>query len=338
MARIIEGRLIVGRDKAAALMLALQPDKVAKIFSYFNEEEIRQICLSMTNLGLIEASSVEYVIQEFTNMMLRGAGVMGSFDNTKRLLQQFLDPEQINSILSGMKGATVGMWERLAHVNEDTLANFLKNEHPQTVAVILSKIETEHAARILTHFSEELAVDIMLRMLTTTTIKRDVLEEVERSLKVEFMDDLTRTSRYVNPYETLAEIFNSFDRSTEKRLMTNLENSNAEAAEKVKSLMFTFADFIRIDKSGIQILIREADKSVLAMALKGASEPIKELFFTNMSERAGKLLKEDIAAFGMVRVRDVDEAQAKMVALSKQLSDSGEISILDNTSSDEMIG
>lgn len=338
MARIIEGKLILGRDKAAALMLALSPDKVGKIFSHLTEDEIRQLCLSMTNLGLIEAASVEYVIQEFTSMMLRGAGVLGSFDNTKKLLQKFLDPDQINAILSGMKGATVGMWERLAHVNEDTLANFLRNEHPQTVSVILSKIETEHAARIMSHFSDELALDIMLRMLNTTAIKRDVLEEVENSLKMELMDDVTRTSRSVNPYETLAEIFNAFDRNTEKRLMGNLESNNPEAAEKVKSLMFTFTDFIRIDKAGIQVLIREVDKTVLAMALKGANDQIKELFFSNMSERAGKLLKEDIAALGMVRVRDVDEAQAKMVALSKTLSEGGEITILDNTAADEMIG
>lgn len=337
MARIIEGRLIVGRDKAAALMLALSPEKVGKIFSHLNDEEIRQVCQSMTNLGLIEATSVEYVIQEFTSMMLRGAGVLGSFDNTKRLLEKVLSPEQIDSILSGMKGTTIGMWERLVHVNEDTLANFLKNEHPQTVAVVLSKIQTEHSARIMSHFSDELAIDVMLRMLNTTAIKRDVLDEVERSLKIEFMDDLTRTSRYSNPYETLAEIFNSFDRGTEKRLMSNLENSNAEAAEKVKSLMFTFADLIRVDKSGIQVLIREADKTVLALALKGANEQIKDLFFSNMSERAGKLLKEDIAGLGMVRVRDVDEAQAKMVSLSKELSEGGEITILDNTSVDEMI-
>jgi flagellar motor switch protein FliG len=337
MVRIIDGKIVSGSAKAAALLLATSPESSKKLFSFLDGDEIHQMSTTMTQLGVVEAKSIEYVIQEFIELMQKGQGVLGSLENTKRLLSQVLGPEEAQTILAGIQGSSVGMWERLVNVHEETLANFLQNEHPQTIAVVLSKIKTDYAAKVFSKLQEPLSMEVMLRMLNAASVKRDVLDEVEKGLKFELMEELSRSAKGADPHQILAEIFNAFDRNTETRFMTALEQKTPESAERIKSLMFTFRDLIRVEGSGIQLLIRQSDKSVLALALKGASDLIKDLFFSSMSERASKLLKEDITALGMVRVRDVDEAQARIVLLVKELIDAGEIAISDSSEADEMV-
>ncbi|MGL4426355.1 MAG: flagellar motor switch protein FliG [Alphaproteobacteria bacterium] len=337
MVRIIDGKIVSGSAKAAALLLALSPESSKKLFSFLEEDEIRQMSATMAQLGVVESKSVEYVIQEFIDLMQKGQGVLGSLDNTKRLLSQILGEEGAQNILAGIHGSNTSMWERLVNVNEETFTNFLQNEHPQTIAVVLSRIKTDYAAKIFSKLQDPLSMEVMLRMLNAASVKRDVLDEVESGLKFELMEELSRSSKSADPHQTLAEIFNAFDRNTETRFMTALEEKTPDSAERIKSLMFTFRDLIRVDSAGIQMLIRQSDKSSLALALKGAPDLIKDLFFSSMSERASKLLKEDIAALGMVRIRDVDEAQAKVVVLAKELADAGEITISEGSDTDEMV-
>ncbi|MGL4371235.1 MAG: flagellar motor switch protein FliG [Alphaproteobacteria bacterium] len=337
MVRIIDGKIVSGSAKAAALLLALSPESSKKLFSFLEEDEIRQMSATMAQLGVVESKSVEYVIQEFIDLMQKGQGVLGSLDNTKRLLSQILGEEGAQNILAGIHGSNTSMWERLVNVNEETFTNFLQNEHPQTIAVVLSRIKTDYAAKIFSKLQDPLSMEVMLRMLNAASVKRDVLDEVESGLKFELMEELSRSSKSADPHQTLAEIFNAFDRNTETRFMTALEEKTPDSAERIKSLMFTFRDLIRVDSAGIQMLIRQSDKSALALALKGAPDLIKDLFFSSMSERASKLLKEDIAALGMVRIRDVDEAQAKVVVLAKELADAGEITISEGSDTDEMV-
>ena len=335
MAKTVQGRLILEKDKAAALMLCLSPEKIKKIFSHLTEEEIRKVCLSMTNIGVLEPSTIEMVVDDFITLADKGV-VWGTHENTKKLLATVLSAEKIESIFSGMDGPSSGVWDYLSTVEEEVLLNFLKTEHPQAVAVIVSRLKTDYAARILSLFPQELSLDIITRMLTTNYVKRDVLDELEKSLKKQLMPNITQGTRS-NPYETVAEIFNAFDRNTEKKMLEALEKKNAEEAQKVKDLMFTFSDLVRVDKKGMQALIRSCDKNLLGLALKGADEKISSLFFDNMSSRAVGLMKEDMEALGPVPVRDVDDAQTKIVSLVKLLSDEGELSILDHAFDDEMI-
>ncbi|MGL5784385.1 MAG: flagellar motor switch protein FliG [Alphaproteobacteria bacterium] len=337
MVRMIDGKIVSGSAKAAALLLALSPENSKKIFSFLEEDEIRQMSTTMAQLGVVESKSVEYVLQEFIDLMQKGQGVLGSLENTKRLLSQILGEEGAQTILAGIHSSNTSMWERLVNVNEETFANFLQNEHPQTIAVVLSRIKTDYAARVFSKFQDPLSMEVMLRMLNAASVKRDVLEEVESGLKFELMEELSRSAKSTDPHQTLAEIFNAFDRNTGTRFMVGLEEKKPDSAERIKSLMFTFKDLIRADSAGIQLLIRQSDKSVLALALKGAPDLIKDLFFSSMSERASKLLKEDITALGMVRIRDVDEAQAKIVVLAKELADAGEININEISDTDEMV-
>jgi flagellar motor switch protein FliG len=228
------------------------------------------------------------------------------------------------------------MWDKLGNVNEEVLANYLKNEYPQTVAVVLSKIRPEHAARVLSQLPDAFGMEIVMRMLRMETVQKEILDGVEKTLRTEFMSNLARTNRR-DPYEMMAEIFNNFDRSTEGRFMTALEERNLESAEKIKALMFTFEDLAKLDPTGIQTLLRGIEKTKLAIALKGASETLRNLFFTNMSERGGKLLREEMEDMGPVRLRDVDEAQMYMVGVAKEMAEKGEIIISQNKDADELV-
>ncbi len=263
--------------------------------------------------------------------------LVGNFDNTERLLAKVLDKDRVGNIMEEIRGpAGRTMWEKLANVNETMLANYLKNEYPQTVAVVLSKIKSEHAARVLTLLPEPFAMEVIMRMLRMESVQKEVLDDVERTLRNEFMSNLARTNRR-DAHEMMADIFNFLDRNMENRYLTALEERNKDSAERIKALMFTFEDLSNLDPGGIQTLLRNADKDKIAIALKGASAELRDLFFTNMSERAAKIMREDMQAMGPVRLRDVDEAQMLMVTLAKDLAASGEIIIADAKGEDELV-
>jgi flagellar motor switch protein FliG len=236
--------------------------------------------------------------------------------------------------IRGPAGRT--MWDKLGNVNETVLAAYLKNEYPQTVAVVLSKIRPEHAARVLTCLPEDFAMEVVMRMLRMEAVQKDILDKVENTLRVEFMSNLARTNRR-DSHEVIADIFNSLDRQSETRFLTSLEERSRDSAERIRALMFTFDDLAKLDPGGVQTLLRNSDKNKLGLALKGASDVLRDMFFSNMSERAAKILKEDMEAMGPVRLRDVDEAQMELVQTAKGLAESGEIVLSDNKGDDELI-
>ena len=228
------------------------------------------------------------------------------------------------------------MWEKLSNVQEEVLANYLKNEYPQTIAVVLSKIRAEHASRVLSILPEELALDVVHRMLRMESIQKDILDKIEQTLRIEFMANLSQTRRR-DAHELMADIFNNFDRQTETRFLTALEENNRESADRIKQLMFTFDDLGRLAGAGMQTLLRSVDKDKLAIALKGANDKMRDFFLQNMSQRAAKMLKEDMEVMGPVRLRDVDEAQSGMVNMAKDLAARGEIQITKKGGEDEMV-
>src|SRR5216683_1710928 len=328
---------IPGPQRAAMLMLALGEQYGGKIWSLLDDDEVRELSLQMSTLGTIEAESVESLLLEFVSRMSASGALMGNYDATERLLQQYLPPERVNGIMDEIRGpAGRNMWEKLSNVQEGVLANYLKNEYPQTVAVVISRLRPEHAARVLAILPEELALDVVNRMLKMESVQKEVIERVENTLRTEFMSNLSQTRRR-DAHEVMAEIFNNFDRQTETRFMTALEDDNREAAERIKTLMFTFDDLTRLDTGSAQTLMRHIDKDKLAVALKGATEAVRQFFMSNMSTRAAKMLNDDMAALGPVRLRDVDEAQAQLVNLAKDLSAKGEIMIAKTHGDEELI-
>ncbi len=326
--RLEHSLALAGPQKAAVLILALGEERGAKLFDSLHEEEIREISAAMAQLGRITSDTVETVCREFTEQV-GGGDITGDLESTERLLLKLLPREKAAFILEEIRGpAGRTMWDKLANVNEAVLAAYLRNEYPQTIAVILSRIRADHAARVLALLPEGIAIDVVLRMLRMDAVPRDVMEGVEKTLRAEFMASLSRSSRR-DSHEAMADIFNNLDRRSEQRFMSALETRNQDSAEKIKSLMFTFDDLARLAGPAMQVLLRAAPKDRLPVALKGASEAVRKLVFANMPERAGRMLRDDIEALGPVRVRDVEEAQLEIVACAKELAQRGEIQIAD---------
>ncbi|HEV2549863.1 MAG TPA: flagellar motor switch protein FliG [Stellaceae bacterium] len=329
-------RTLTGPEKAAILMLALGEDHTARLFSLMDDEEIKEISQTMANLGTVSSSIVERLFVEFAEQISATGSLVGTYESTERLLAKVLGQDRVNTIMEEIRGpAGRTMWDKLGNVNETVLANYLKNEYPQTVAVVLSKIKPDHAGRVLTQLPESFAMEVVMRMLRMEAVQKEVLDDVERTLRNEFFSSLARTNRR-DSHELIAEIFNSLDRSTETRFITALEERNRDSAERIKALMFTFEDLSKVDGMAIQGILRSAEKEKLPLALKGASEGLRDLFFSNMSERAAKLLREEIAGMGPVRLKDVEEAQSYLVALAKDLAARGEIVIAEG-SEDELV-
>ncbi|MCS6922031.1 MAG: flagellar motor switch protein FliG [Elioraea sp.] len=330
MARVRDDyRSLTGAQKAAVLMLTLGEENAAKLFAQMHEDEIKEVSAAMATLGPVAASVVERLCQEFANQISAAGNLVGTFESTERLLLKTLPRDRVTQIMEEIRGpAGRTMWDKLGNVNEVVLANYLKNEYPQTVALVLSRIKPDHAARVLQLLPEAFAMEVIMRMLRMESVQKEILDGVERTLRQEFMSNLARTQRR-DAHEVMADIFNNLDRSAEARFLAALEERNRDAAERIKSLMFTFDDLTRINSQGIQLLMRSVEKEKLALALKGASDSIKELFFSNLSERAGKMLREDIEALGPVRLKDVEEAQASIVATAKDLAASGQIVLSD---------
>jgi flagellar motor switch protein FliG len=330
-------RKLRGPERAAVLMLALGEQYGSKIWSMLDDDELRQLSTIMSNIGMIEAAQVEELLLEFVSRMSASGAIMGNYDATERLLQQFLPRERVGNIMEEIRGpAGRNMWEKLANVQEEVLANYLKNEYPQTVAVVMSKIGPEHAARVLGILPEDLALDVVNRMLRMESVQKEVLERVEQTLRTEFMSNLSQTRRR-DAHEVMAEIFNNFDRQTESRFLTALEQDNRESAERIKTLMFTFDDLTKLDTASAQTLMRHVEKDKLGVALKGATDPVRQFFMSNMSTRAAKMLADDMQAMGPVRLREVDEAQALLVNLAKDLAAKGEIIISKTRGEEELV-
>ena len=326
-----------GTQKAAIFMLSIGQKHSATLFERMDGEEIRELSTAMSGLGAMSSNIVERLFVEFADQLSSAGGLVGSFSSTERLLTGALSEERVSVIMEEMRGpAGRTMWDKLGNVNETVLANYLRNEYPQTVAVILSKIKTDHASRVLSVLPENFSLEVIMRMLRMEAVQKDILDHVERTLRTEFMTNLASAARR-DSHEHMADIFNNLDRNTETRFMTALDERNRESAERIRQLMFTFDDLVRLDASGIQLLLRQVEKDQLAMSLKGAAEDVKDLFFSNMSERAGKMMREDMEAMGAVRLKDVDEAQAGVVSTAKALAAAGEIVISTGDEESELI-
>jgi flagellar motor switch protein FliG len=333
---IDDPKRLSGVEKAAVVLLALGEDHVS-LWQSMDEEEIKEISQAMSSLGTVSANVVEELLVEFVSGMSSSGTIMGSFEQTQRLLGSFLPPEKVETLMEEIRGpAGRTMWDKLGNVNEAVLANYLKNEYPQTVAVVLSKIKADHAARVLSSLPEDFALECVQRMLRMEPVQREILDKIEQTLRVEFMSNLARTSKR-DSHELMAEIFNNFDRQTESRFVAALEERNRESAERIRALMFVFEDLSKLDPGGVQTLLRAVEKDSLGLALKGASDSLRDMFMSNMSERAAKIMRDDMESMGPVRLKDVDAAQMSMVQIAKDLAAKGEIMLAGQGGDDELI-
>ena len=335
-AAVDDARKLSGPEKAAVVLLSLGEEHTV-LWQQLDDEEIKEVSQAMAGLGTVTAHVVEEVLVEFVSGIGGSGSLMGSYEQTQRLLASFMPGDRVDALMEEIRGpAGRTMWDKLGNVNEAVLANYLKNEYPQTVAVVLSKIKPDHASRVLTALPEDFALECVQRMLRMEPVQRDILDKIEQTLRTEFMSNLARTSKR-DSHELMADIFNSFDRQTEARFIGALEERSRDSAERIRALMFVFEDLSRLDPGGVQTLLRAVEKDQLGLALKGASDALREMFFSNMSERAAKIMREDMEGMGPVRLRDVDQAQMAMVQVAKDLAAKGEIMLAGAGGDDELI-
>jgi flagellar motor switch protein FliG len=328
---------LTGSQKVAIVLLSLSDENATKVFSLMTEDEITEISHSMSHLGAISPEVIDAVMGNLTVDLSGDSMFLGNLHTTERLLDKILDKDKVQSLMDEIRGPQGrNTWEKLANVNEELLALYFRNEHPQTAALVLSKISPEHAAKVLSNLPDSFAFEVISRILSLGNVKKEVLERVERILRAEFISSVGKTQKY-DSFEMLAEIFNNLDRNSESKFMSMLESTLPDVASKIKEKMFTFNDLVKIDSKGVQRLLRDVEKSRLTLALKGASVEVKNVLFASMSQRAAKIIEEDIMALGSVRVKDVDNARADVVSVAKALIDSGEIEVTIGEGEDEFV-
>jgi len=327
---------LTGPQRAALFLLMLGEEHGRTIWAMLDEEEVRTVSHAMVQLGTVDASTIDRLIVDFIHRV-SNSSVSGSVERTEQLLMKVFPPDQVATIMAEIYNTSgKRIWTRLSQIDAEILANYLRNEYPQTVAVVLSRVRPDHAARVLTMLPDEFAMDVVNRMLKLETVQKEALHHIEETLRLEFVGAVAQTSRR-DAHETMAEVFNAFDRQTETRFLSALDDVNREAAKRIRELMFTFEDLTKLDAGGMQTLIRSVERDVLSRALKGAPEPVRAFFFSNMSQRAAKNLQDEMDGLGPIRLKEVDEAQLAMVNKAKELADSGEIMISKNNADDELV-
>jgi len=337
MVQAVGDKLTSGKEKVAALLLSVSDENQKSLFSRFKEREIWGISSSMSSLGAVKPQVLKTVFMDFLRLMREGSAVVGSADGTKKMLENLLGKDKASSVLDGVVGDEEGVWEQLSEVNADMLAQFLKKEDPQTISVILSRIAPHRSAHVLSLYREELSVDILLKILKAVPVKGSVLDEIQRFLKTEFMEEFKRGATALDPHKVVAEILNSLDQTAGDKILGVLEKKAPDSAARVRALMFTFEDLLRIDQRGMMVVIGAVDKGQLALSLKSASQNLKDIFFKSMSERAAKLLKDDIEALGSVRLSEVEKAQRAIIATVRQLQKAGDITVPDASEDKAMV-
>ena len=326
-----------GPQRAAALLLMLGDEEGAPIWQALEEEEIKKVSAAMVQLGALEVHTVEKLIIEFVTKLGNSGGISSNFERTEALLLKIFPSEQVSLIMAEIKGASgKRVWASIAQVDPEILASFLRNEYPQTVAVVLSRVRADYAAKVLTILPEDFAIDVLNRMLRMETVQKEALRHIEETLRVEFVSTIAQTQRR-DAHEMMADVFNAFDRQTEGRFLAALDQANRGSAKRIRELMFTFEDLLKLDPGSVQTLLRKIDNDTLCRALKGANERTRAFFLAQMSTRAAKNLTDEMQALGPVRLKEVDEAQAKMTETAKDLAEKGEIMIAKNSAEEELV-
>ena len=316
---------LTGIQQTAIVLLSVSEENASRIFELMSEEEIKEVSHAMSHLGAVSQDVVDKVVQEFNQDLVGNSVFLGNLYTTEKLLEKVLDQDRVHELMEEIKGPQgKNTWEKLSNVNEELLALYLRNEHPQTAALVLSKIAPDHSAKVLHNLPEDFAFEVITRIMNLGTVKKEVLDRVEKILKAEFISSFGKTLKQ-DSLEMMAEIFNHLERGSEVKYMSMLEQHVPESAQRIKDMMFTFEDLVKIDARSAQIVLRNIDKTKLGVALKGASEQVRELFFSNMSQRAARIIQEEMEAMGAVRVRDVDEAQQAIINIAKELMTRGEI-------------
>ncbi|MDR0290213.1 MAG: flagellar motor switch protein FliG [Treponema sp.] len=327
-----------GRQKAAIFLVTIGSELSAEIFKFLREDEIETLTFEIARLETIDSEQKDTILQEFQELMMANQFIStGGIDYARELLEKSLGSQKAIDIINRLTSSLqVRPFDFIRRTDPTHLLNFIQQEHPQTIALILAYLEPNKASVILQNLSHELQSDVARRIATMDRTSPEVLREVERVLEKKLSTLSSEDYTTAGGVESIVEILNLVDRASEKQIIEALEDEDPELAEEIKKRMFVFEDIVMLDDRAIQKVMREVDSQELAKALKSVDTEVQDKIFKNMSKRAATMLKEDMEYMGPVRLKDVEEAQQKIVSIIRHLEDTGEI-VVARSGEDEMI-
>ncbi|EIW18216.1 MULTISPECIES: flagellar motor switch protein FliG [Pelosinus] len=327
------------KQKAAILLIALGPEVSSQVFKHLKEDEMEKLTLEIANQRKVTQEQKEKVLAEFHQMLVANNYISsGGLDYAREILEKALGAEKAVSIINRLTSSLqIRPFDFARKTDPGQLLNFIQNEHPQTIALIMSYLQAEQSGAILSSLPPDRQVDVAKRIATMDRTSPDVLKDVERILERKLSAMVTQDFTSAGGVDSIVEILNRVDRSTERTIMENLEVQNPELAEEIKRRMFVFEDIVLLDDRSLQLVLREIESKDLALALKASSNEVADKIYKNMSKRAADMLREEIEYMGPVRIRDVEEAQQKIVNVIRRLEESGEI-VVARGKGDEIIG
>ncbi len=327
-----------GIQKAAILLIALGPEKSSLIFKHLKEEEIEDLTLEIANTKSVTPQVKEKVINEFYEVCLAQQYIAeGGIGYAKELLEKALGADKAMDVIGNLTASLqVKPFEFVKKTDASQLLNFIQDEHPQTIALILSYLSAGQAATILGALIPEKQAEVARRIATMDRTSPDVIKEVERVLESKLSSLVNQDYTIIGGVDAVVEILNTVDRGTEKHIMETLEVEEPELADEIRKKMFVFEDILLLDDRAIQRVLRDVDNNDLAIACKGSTEEVQNAIFSNMSKRLAEMIREDMEFMGPVRMKDVEEAQQKIVNIIRKLEDSGEI-VISRGGGDEIV-
>lgn len=329
---------ITGVQKAAILLIALGPDKSSNVFKHLKEDEIEQLTLEIANTRSVSPAMKDAVLDEFYEVCLAQQYIAeGGIGYAKDLLEKALGSERAKDVIGKLTASLqVRPFEFVRKTDASQLLNFIQDEHPQTIALILSYLSSNQASAIISALSPEKQTDVAKRIAQMDRTSPDVIKEVEKVLEQKLDSLVNQDYTIVGGVDSIVDILNTVDRGTEKHIMESLEIEDPELADEIRKKMFVFEDILSLDDRSIQRVLREVDNNELAVALKGSNEEVQNLIFSNLSKRLATMIREDMDFMGPVRMKDVEEAQQKIVNIIRKLEDSAEI-IISRGGGDEIV-
>jgi flagellar motor switch protein FliG len=320
---------MTGKQKAALLLISLGPEVSAAIYKHLNEEEIERLTLEISGVKKVEAFVKEEIIEEFHNIALAQDYIsQGGIGYAKTVLEKALGKEHAQAIINRLTSSLqVRPFDFARQADPSQILNFIQNEHPQTIALILSYLEAEQAGMILSSLPQEMQADIAKRIATMDSTSPEVISEIEAVLERKLSATVTQDYTETGGVDAVVEVLNGVDRTTEKTILDALEIQDPELAEEIRKRMFVFEDIVTLDNRSIQRIVRDCENEDLILSLKVSSEEVKGILFRNMSQRMAESFQEEIEIMGPVRLKDVEEAQSRIVGIIRRLEDSGEIII-----------
>jgi len=328
-----------GTDKAAVLLLYLGPEATSKIFEHLEDIEIKRISQSMSRLGHVQRNTIQEIVNEYMDITDPETGIFSQGDEfVRKVLEKALGPAKAELLLKELAVANYGdMTDMLANMDSKTVANFLSQEHPQTIAVILAKLKAKQTCEIIGFLPQELQAEVVLRIADVDQVSPEIISEIEEVMRLE-LTAVGGIQRFkVGGVEKVVDMFNHFDRSREKQILDKLDVLKPPLAEIIRKHLFTFEDFIHLDDKGIQSIMREVSNDTLTLALKAATDELKEKIFRNISGRAAEMIKEDLEVMGPVRLSDVERAQSEIIKIVRRMEEEGQLVIAGRGGDDVLV-